>query len=92
MYQNTHALLISPAEAVELADQFSSLSDAEIALSILEEYKPRFQTAGAGNYWWTWEQFYAVLFFAGRIQGVREERARRKAADERKAARSGTGQ
>lgn len=89
MMNGARDLRITPAEAVALADLDGMLSDLEIVQAIFEAFRPKFQKATPGGYSFVWSCYYAALFHAGRIQGVREERARRKAAAAREAARSG---
>ena len=89
MYYDAHALRITAAEAVEKADICCLLSDMTIGYSIYTEFLPRILEAAPGRDSWVWGQLFGTIFFAGRVQGVREERAHRREIAARKAARSG---
>lgn len=71
-----HAELISPQEAVALALKFSTVQSAYIAEDIEREYMK--QTEGEKSPRWRYGWLLATLYNAGRIQGIREERQRRK--------------
>lgn len=68
--------LITPAEAVKLSLMFSTCQTAYIADDIKEEFMS--QTSGEmdGRFRLGW--LLSTLYEAGRIQGIREERQRRK--------------
>ena len=68
--------LVTPEEAVELALKFGTAKAAYIAKDIADEYKRR--TAGEKDGIFRQLFMYAAIFEAGRLQGVREERYRRK--------------
>ncbi len=70
------AELISPQEAVDLALKFSTTQSAFIAEDIEREYMK--QTEGEKSPRWRYGWLLATLYNAGRIQGIREERQRRK--------------
>lgn len=89
MYYDTHEPRITAEEAIAKADICCLLSDMLIGHSIYTGFIPRIQAAPAERKSWIWDCLFGTIFFAGRVQGVREERARRKAAAARKAARSG---
>jgi hypothetical protein len=89
MYYDAHALRITAAEAVEKADICCLLSDMQISHEIYTAFIPRIRGAAPGRDSWEWYCLFGTIFFAGRVQGVREERARRREIAARKAARSG---
>lgn len=61
--------LVSPQEAVRLAE-YRSIKDIYIAVDIAKEYKDKGIVQEL-----TW--LFGTIWNAGRIQGIREERARR---------------
>lgn len=63
--------LVTPAEAVKLA-RFRSCKDACLALAVTAEYHRT--VCAEGNT----ALLMGVVWNAGRVQGIREERARRK--------------
>ena len=71
----TKQLLITPDEAFRLFDfdTFQTVCDAD------EFHKKYVKDASidGGAAWYT-AQLYAFVYFAGRLQGIREERASRK--------------
>lgn len=70
------AELISPQEAVALALKFATTQSAYIAEDIEREYMK--QTSAEQSPRWRYGWLLATLYNAGRIQGIREERQRRK--------------
>ena len=66
-----YKLLISTAEALELV-QFRTLKDSYIAQDIYNEYK-KTETKEYSLAW-----VLGIIWNAGRIQGIREERSKRK--------------
>ena len=74
MIGNTPAL-VTPEEVVRLALSYATARDVWIALDIANEWKK--QASGKdGDFSLYW--LYAAIFEAGRIQGIREERNRRR--------------
>lgn len=88
MYYDARTPLITAEEAVEKADICCLLSDMQRAHEIFTAFLPRIRAASPDRFDWECDCLFGTIFFAGRVQGIREERARRKAAAERKAARS----
>ncbi len=80
---NIDKLNISPKEAVMLGD-FCTVNDTVICNSIFEEFydkHPKMQKPQIINeniYGLAW--FLATVWNAGRVQGIREERKKRKTA------------
>lgn len=89
MYYDTPEPRITAEEAIAKADICCLLSDMNTGYAIYAGFVPRIQEAPADRQSWVWSQLFGTIFFAGRVQGVREERARRRAIAARKAARSG---
>ena len=71
----THPDLISAAEAVALSS-FTTCESAYRAAAIADEFRKRSRERDPRSLM-IW--IYAAIFDAGRIQGIREERSRRKA-------------
>lgn len=89
MYFDTHEPRITAEEAIAKADICCLLSDMQIGHEIYNAFMPRIRGAAPGRDSWEWYCLFGTIFFAGRVQGVREERARRREIAARKAARSG---
>ena len=89
MYHDTHTLRITAAEAVEKADICCLVSDIQIGWEIFQSFLPRIRAASSKDFTWTIGCLFGTIFYAGRVHGVREERARRREIAARKAARSG---
>lgn len=69
--------LITPAEAVSLSLQYGTSQEALIVHDIAKEWDKRSETKlkhHIDRYYW----LLATCYSAGRIQGIREERSRRK--------------
>ena len=87
MHYDAHMMRITAREAVELGDRFGLLSDMRMADAILREFTPLFYAVEPGWEKWVWYKLLGTIFYAGRIQGIREERAKRRAAAARRAGR-----
>ncbi len=70
--------MITAKEAVAISTKSGTIDEIYIAIEIIEEYE-RLNFA-PNDKWYNMACMYATLFEAGRIQGVREERYRRKIA------------
>lgn len=70
-------LLITPQEAVEFS-RFRTIKDLDVCLDILDAFKVSCRLAGAGNYRYWFYRLLGTVWNAGRIQGIRSERLRRK--------------
>ena len=88
-YDARTAPLVTAEEAIEKADICCLLSDMTISRDIYELFYPRLASAAPDSVSWVLAQLLGTIFFAGRMQGVRDERAKRRRSAARKAARSG---
>lgn len=70
--------LITPEEAVAISMRAGTTDEIYIAVAIAEEYE-RLNFA-PNDKWYHIACLYATLYEAGRLQGIREERYRRKKA------------
>ena len=68
--------LVTPEEAVKLSLKFSGVGTADIAMKIAEEYYRNTTDIKDGLFKLGF--LYSTLYEAGRLQGIREERRRRK--------------
>ena len=66
-------VLIDPASTVKIAMKESTLQSLEVAMKLVTEYRRQDLDQDGEILLW------AVLFEAGRLQGIREERAKKKA-------------
>lgn len=72
--KRTPPTMINPVETVELCLQYGTIDSGSIAVEIANRYEER--TPYTGRY-----RLFCLLgtvYEAGRLQGIREERARRK--------------
>lgn len=67
---NKKAFYVSPEEIVKLSDELVHVSELQFARDVYEKYK---QTYPDTHFCFA----LAAVFAAGRVQGVREERARK---------------
>lgn len=88
-YDARTAPLVTAEEAVEKADICCLLSDMHIGWDIYDLFYARLMSAGSERSTWVLAQLFGTIFMAGRMQGVRDERAKRRRSAARKAARSG---
>jgi len=72
-------LLITPQEAVKLAEKNGTITELYLVNEIMEEYRATAKNQSTDPFF-NQLQLAGVLFSAGRVQGVREERAKRKNA------------
>ena len=81
MNQNTQLYpMVDAAEALALTE-FTTIGDFDLVESIAKEYArqtPRPTKTTPGEIKWYSLCLYKTLFHAGRLQGIREERARRR--------------
>jgi len=75
-YGDNHPLLISPAEAVAIAIDNVTMVSASRARDIIKEWIRRTSDRSSAENWPGW--MYAAIYEAGRIQGIREERQKKK--------------
>lgn len=68
--------LIDVPEAVTLSMKYSTTGSAYTAKEIADEYERACSEQHRGPHSIAW--MYAAIFDAGRIQGIREERSRRR--------------
>lgn len=74
--------LITPQEAAELCSHYGTTESMERGRNIAEAVKQRENKDGHNNpYWqsWVYNITLGTIYEAGRIQGIREERLKRKA-------------
>ena len=79
----TPDLLIEPAEICDIMERAGTLDDTERGLDVANEYIRRngnFLLLDKGNSEceWHWHWMLAVIYQAGRLQGIREQRAQRR--------------
>lgn len=69
--------LVSPEEAVKLSLLYACTESGDRAIAIADEYMRQTAEENTGYRFKTYF-LYATLYEAGRVQGIREERQRRK--------------
>ncbi|MBP5580752.1 MAG: hypothetical protein J6X85_02995 [Ruminococcus sp.] len=73
--KTTPAELITPEEAAELSHRFSTVGEVYRAREVFEEFMKLTTDEQDYNARFLWA--LASVYIAGRIQGIREERAKR---------------
>ena len=71
-------MMVTPMEARKLFEE-STLFDMQQAYLLHEAYRRQY-TAESGNQEWEYTRLLSFLYYIGRIQGIREERYRRRKA------------
>lgn len=75
------ALLVSAQEAVHLGKNYGTVDTLYIAQEIAEEYYKTLEAeeqTGLRDHYYEFIMLCSILFDAGRLQGIREERAKRR--------------
>ena len=72
-------MMVTPMEARKLFEE-STLFDMQQAYLLHKVYQRQYTTDESGNQDWEYTRQLAFLYSIGRIQGVREERYRRRKA------------
>lgn len=77
--KKTTKLLISPEEIVEICDKAGTIDSIDIARAVEKAYLA-LNSVTSDKDCWLYYCLIATIYDAGRIQGIREERAHRKGA------------
>jgi hypothetical protein len=70
-------IMIVPAEIVEICDRAGTIDSIDMAILIERSFRELESTKACHDWKWNYYRLLSTLYDVGRIQGIREERARK---------------